>query len=386
MRKYDILFVDDESNVLDAFERQLKKQFSIRTAAGAAEALRILEEEGPGAVIISDMRMPGMDGIQLLARVKSLYPDMVRVMLTGNSDQETAIEAVNKGEIFRFLTKPSTPHILTASLNAAINQYRLITAEKELLNQTLKGSVTVLCELLSLAHSDAFSCGYRIKKTVLGVAQKLLLDKLWQYEIAALMSQIGCISIPDDVLRKIQAGSALTEKEEKMYRNHPHIGARLIGKIPRLEHVAVMIQNQMLPWNAFDAEPGMLLSAEEKIGAQILKAAIDHDFLLIQGGDHRDAVRSMELRQGVYNPDVLQYLAASQDSTERVRIVTLNFEEIVPGMIADEDILARNGAILIPRGQEISWAVIQSLNNFLEHLGIRNPIRVRIDETQNFRP
>jgi len=255
-----------------------------------------------------------------------------------------------------------------------------------LLNQTLKGSVTVLCELLSLAHSDAFSCGYRIKKTVLGVAQKLLLDKLWQYEIAALMSQIGCISIPDDVLRKIQAGSALTEKEEKMYGNHPHIGARLIGKIPRLEHVAVMIQNQMLPWNAFDAEPGMLLSAEEKIGAQILKAAIDHDFLLIQGGDHRDAVRSMELRQGVYNPDVLQYLAASQDSTERVRIVTLNFEEIVPGMIADEDILARNGAILIPRGQEISWAVIQSLNNFLEHLGIRNPIRVRIDETQDFRP
>jgi len=82
----------------------------------------------------------------------------------------------------------------------------------------------------------------------------------------------------------------------------------------------------------------------------------------------------------------LQYLAASQDSTERVRIVTLNFEEIVPGMIADEDILARNGAILIPRGQEISWAVIQSLNNFLEHLGIRNPIRVRIDETQDFRP
>lgn len=384
MRKYDILFVDDEPNVLDAFERQLRKQFSIRLAAGAAAALRILETDGPGAVIVSDMRMPEMDGIQLLARVKSLYPDMVRLMLTGNADQKTAIEAVNTGEIFRFLTKPSTPQMLTASLDAAINQHRLITAEKELLNLTLKGSVTVLCELLSLAHSNAFSCGYRIKKTVLDVAQKLRLDRLWQYEIAALMSQIGCISIPDDILRKIQAGCDLSEKEAEMYRHHPGIGAKLIGKIPRLEHVAAMIRNQMLPWSAFGSDPCIQGTEEEKTGAQILKAAIDHDFLLIQGVSHPDAMQRMEMRRGVYNPEVLKIMAENHDSAERVRIVSLDFEDVVPGMIADEDIIAKNGAILIPRGQEISWAVIQSLNNFLEHIGIRNPVRVRIQEDPDY--
>ena len=144
MTDYDILFVDDELRILQAFERQLRKRFSIRTAESAQEALKILEVDGPCAVIVSDMWMPGMDGIELLARVKNLYPDTVRIMLTGNADQETAIEAVNCGQIFRFLTKPIPPEALTNSLDLAIREYRLITAEKELLSQTLKGSVNVL--------------------------------------------------------------------------------------------------------------------------------------------------------------------------------------------------------------------------------------------------
>ncbi len=384
MKKYEILFVDDEPRTLQAFERQLKKRFSIRTAGSASEALNILQADGPCAVIISDMRMPGMDGIQLLSLVKDLYPDMVRVMLTGNADQETAIEAVNSGEIFRFLTKPSTSEALTISLESALRQYRLNTAEKELLNQTLKGSVEVLCELLSLANATAFSSGYRIKKTVLEVANNLQLDRLWQYEIAALMSRIGCVTIPDDILRKIQTGGDLTRKEREMYQNHPNIGAKLIGKIPRLEHVAAMIQSQMRPYDTYDEEPGMLLTEEEKIGAQILKATIDHDYLLLQGLSHVDALRTMEMRQGAYNPEILRILTDKEVATERVRIVTLNFEDIIPGMVADEDILAKNGALIIPRGQEITWSVIQGLTNFLEHLGIRDPIRVRVYERAHY--
>ncbi|MFH0784469.1 MAG: HD domain-containing phosphohydrolase [Pseudomonadota bacterium] len=386
MRKYDILFVDDEPRALQSFERQFKKRFSIRTAGSAVEALTILQEDGPCAVIVSDMRMPEMDGIQLFSQVKDLYPETVRIMLTGNADQMTAIEAVNSGQIFRFLTKPSTPLALTTSLDLAIRQYRLITAEKELLNQTLRGSIKVLCELLSFANSTAFSCGYRIKKTVLKVAEKLRLDRLWQYEIAALMSQIGCVAIPDDILRKIQAGGDLTQKEERMYRNHPKIGAKLIGEIPRLEHVAAMIGNQMLLWNKYGEEPGILLKNEEKIGAQILKATIDHDFLMLQGLSHLEAIKKLEICHGVYNPEILKILAEDEVATKRVRIVTLNFEDIIPGMVADEDILAKNGAIIIPRGQEITWSAIQGLNNFLEHIGIRNPIRVRLKEIADYEP
>jgi response regulator RpfG family c-di-GMP phosphodiesterase len=381
MGNYDILFVDDEPKTLEAFERQLRKRFSIRTAGSADEALAILEKDGPCAVIVSDMRMPGMDGIQLLSLVKNLYPDTVRIMLTGNADQETAIGSVNDGQIFRFLTKPTTPQALTTSLEVAVKQYRLITAEKELLNQTLRESIKVLCELLSLANPTAFSSGYRIKKMVIRIAETLRLERIWQYEVAALMSQIGCITIPDDILQKIQAGTERTQKEERMYRNHPKIGEKLIGKIPRLEHVAAIIGNQMLSWKEFGEEPGMLLTEEVQMGAQILRATIDHDRLLLQGISHSEAIQRMDARQGVYNPEIVKILAENETATERVRIITMNFEDIVPGMIADEDILAKNGAVIIPRGQEITWSVIQGLTNFLEHIGIREPIRVRVNET-----
>lgn len=125
-----ILFVDDETNILQAIQRQLRKRFDLATAEGGDEALRILKEQGPFAVIISDMRMPNMNGVELLALVKELHPDTVRLMLTGNADQETAMEAVNSGQIFRFLTKPCPPATLITALALALSQYRLITAER----------------------------------------------------------------------------------------------------------------------------------------------------------------------------------------------------------------------------------------------------------------
>jgi len=381
MNKNEILFVDDQQGVLLAFERQFRKVFSVRTAENALRALEILDAEGPYSVIVSDMRMPGMDGVQLLSRVKEQYPEMVRIMLTGDSDIQTAIEAVNSGQIFRFLTKPCSPQALTRALEQAINQYHLVTAEKELLNQTLKGSVKVLCELLSLANPTAFSRGYRVKDMVVEVAQKLSLDRLWQYEIAALMSQIGCVTIPDDILKKAQSGSELTKKEKAMYTNHPRIGAKLIAKIPRLGHVARMVENQLLSYEEFLDGSGRALAKEEQTGAQILRAALDHDYFLVQGVAHMDALKEMNRRKGVYNPSVLTIIADVHVKNERVKIVTLNFEDVLPGMIADEDILARNGALLIPRGQEITWSVIQELNNYLEHIGIKDPIRVRTCET-----
>jgi len=124
MTDYYILFVDDEPRILQAFERQLRKRFSISTAESAEEALKILRDDGPCAVIVSDMWMPGMDGITLLTRVKNLYPDTVRIMLTAHTDQKAAIEAVNCGLIFRFLTKPIRPEALTSLLDLAIGQYR----------------------------------------------------------------------------------------------------------------------------------------------------------------------------------------------------------------------------------------------------------------------
>lgn len=103
-----VLFVDDEPAILDTYQRLLHRDFEIEIAVGGPLALRMLELRGPYAVIVSDSRMPDMNGIELLGRVRTIAPDTVRMMLTGYADVETAIDAVNEGSVFRFLTKPAS--------------------------------------------------------------------------------------------------------------------------------------------------------------------------------------------------------------------------------------------------------------------------------------
>lgn len=133
-----ILCVDDEPHILEAFQRQFREQFAIETAVGGERALAAIAEHGPFAVVVSDLRMPDMDGIRLLSTIRERAPETVRILLTGYADLQAAIEAVNAGHIFRFLTKPCPSETLAKALEAGLAQYRLITAEKALLEQTLK--------------------------------------------------------------------------------------------------------------------------------------------------------------------------------------------------------------------------------------------------------
>jgi CheY-like chemotaxis protein len=127
-----ILFVDDEPQALDGYHRLLQPEFRIETAASGAEALAKLACSGPYAVVVCDMRMPEMDGLQLLQRIKLKFPDAVRVMLTGNMDQETAVKAVNDGNVFRFLNKPCDEHTLKQTLQTCLVMYRLDAYEGSL--------------------------------------------------------------------------------------------------------------------------------------------------------------------------------------------------------------------------------------------------------------
>lgn len=374
-----ILFVDDEPNVLASIKRQFRKRFDLQVADSGDCALQILREEGPFAVIVSDMRMPGMSGVELLSRVKELYPDMVRIMLTGNADQQTAMEAVNTGHIFRFLTKPCPPATFITALALALRQYRLIVSEKELLQQTLKGSIAVLAELLSIANPLAFSSGARIKGTVVSVAEQMHLPNVWQYEIAAMISQIGCVTLPGDILQKVYAAEKLDQEEEEMFSQHPHIGAKYLEQIPRLENVARIIALQQLRFDEYSEEIAADNFEEVLVGAQILKAALAFDLLLFYGEPRNEAIAILQRQKGMYNPLVLEKLAhISVDN--RSSIVSLGVPQIAPGMIAIDDVKARNGVLVIPKGQIITSPLVQGLINFSKRVGIVEPIRVQRGE------
>ena len=129
-----ILFVDDEQHLLDAMRRQFRGRFSVVTALGGHEGLRTLQTEGPFAVIVSDFKMPLMNGVEFLARSREVSPDSVRIMLTGYAEHQTAIDAVEKGHVFHFLTKPCDNETLSSALSAALDLYQ-ITGKLDTMNR-----------------------------------------------------------------------------------------------------------------------------------------------------------------------------------------------------------------------------------------------------------
>ena len=185
-----------------------------------------------------------MDGIQFLSRVRQTAPDSVRMMLTGNADLSTAIGAVNEGNIFRFLTKPCEQQALIKALSDGVRQYQLITAERELLEKTLRGSIKVLSEILHLLNPEAFGRASRITRYARKIASAMGVSDVWQIETAAALSQIGCVILPETALKKLYKGEELSGEESQLFAMHPYVGSDLLSHIPRMETIAKIIANQ----------------------------------------------------------------------------------------------------------------------------------------------
>jgi response regulator RpfG family c-di-GMP phosphodiesterase len=374
-----ILLVDDDPNILAACKRALRKQFCIETAQGGEEGLRLIQKDGPFAVVVADMGMPGMDGVQFLSRVKESAPDSVRMMLTGNADMRTAVDAVNEGNIFRFLTKPCPPERLASMLDAGIQQYRLVVAERELLEKTLKGSVKILTEILSMVNPAAFSRASRITRYVKHIVEQLQLSRLWQFELAAMLSQIGCVTVPPDVLDKVYAKQPLPEEERKMFFSHPSVGGELLVNIPRLKPIARMIEGQQKPFGDYPASENMAREeATTGLGSQILKIALDFDELVLQGASAKAALSRLRSRDNEYNPKLLSALETLPETERAEAVRMVGTSELRASMVADENIRANTGLLLVSKGQEITEPVLIRLRNFSRGVGVVEPFRVRV--------
>lgn len=375
-----ILFVDDDPNILQGYKRALRKDFDIFVAEGGQEGLLLLQTEHDFAVVVSDMRMPGMDGIQFLKYVKKLAPNSVRMMLTGNADQQTAVDAVNEGSIFRFMTKPCAPEIFAVVLNDGIEQYRLVTAEKELLEETLNNSLQVMVEILSMVNSTAFSRSSRVKRLARDIAERIGYKNAWEVEIAAMLSQIGCITVPEETLRKISNCEPLNEAELFSYHQHPKIGHDLIAKIPRMKNVAEIIANQNRRINDdSDLHSRTDLVDEKTRGARILKLVLDFDKLLDSGNLPHNAFKELSLRVGWYDPIVLNTLKELIDEgTEEFVSTEIDVRELKPGMLLDEAIFSNKRVLLLSEGQEITLPLILRLINFSDSGTIGKILKVKV--------
>jgi response regulator RpfG family c-di-GMP phosphodiesterase len=359
-----ILLVDDEALVLAALQRQLRARFEVTVATEPGEAMRLVASKGPYAVVVSDLRMPGMDGVTLLSGIRKLSPDTVRVLLTGYADVEAAMAAVNEGNIFRFLTKPCPTAILIRALEASVEQHRLITAERVLLEQTLRGSLKTLTEILALVNPVAFGRALRTRKLVSELAALEKVVDPWQAEIAAMLAQIGWVTLPAETTSKLYHGAALSASEQAIVDNLPALTEQLLANIPRLEPVREILRYRDKHHDGQGPPHDKTCGNAIPWGARALKAVSDFDVLESQGYSVQVALDTMRARAGWYDPAMLGALEKLRGEKPRdTTVMKLPLHAVQPGMVFAQDVKTRSGLLLIARGQEVTPSLVERIEN-----------------------
>jgi response regulator RpfG family c-di-GMP phosphodiesterase len=373
-----VLFVDDEVAVLDGLRRQLRRRFDVLTATGGDEALQLLAAtDEPVPVIVSDMRMPGMDGATLLGQVRRRHPEVVRILLTGQADTQSAIAAVNEGSIHRFLTKPCPPDVLVDELTSAVELHRLATLEKHLLATTLRATVEALLATLSLAQPMAFARAGRISSTAVELAEVLQVDDAWSVEITAQLAALGAVALPTTVLTKLDRGRPLDEDEQAMVDRVPGLSRDLVAGIPRLEDTAAAIGWQQARFDGAGARPGVPAGSELPLSARILKVAVDFEgWMSVQSSVQR-ALEGMRADGGAYDPEVLGALAVAHELVAAPgdpRPVEVG--QLRPGTTVAQDLQTVDGLLLVGRGTEVTDTLIERLSNFEQQGRFTGPVLV----------
>lgn len=377
-----ILLVDDEPNLLSALERALRNQFKFETATSGAAGLDALQKWQDYSVVVSDMRMPGMNGVEFLSRCRESAPDIVRIMLTGNADQGTAIEAINQGQIFSFINKPCPPEKLAKSLNAAVIHHQLITAERKLLEGTLRGSIKVLTEILALADPKSFGNAERVRNNMRQLAHALGVKDIWQLEIAAMLANIGFVTIPPEVVIKAQAGYPLTAREKEMFQRIPAIGGGLLAQIPRMEEVSRILIYQTKCFDGSGTPDDRVAGTAIPLGARMLRILYDLADLESRGKSRAAALDILRGRKGWYDPQILQvvgsplHAATLAHTAPAKRSVALPFAQLRIGQILTADIETCDGILIVVAGNRITAALHERLRNFSHLSGIKEPVCV----------
>lgn len=377
------LFVDDSQNLLDLYADSFAQDFEIDTANTAEAGLQILHTKGPFAVVVADCQMPGIDGIQFLAQVKDRFPDTVQIMLTGCAELSSTINAVNQGNLFRFLTKPAESHIFRKALEDAIRQYQLVRSEHELLQQTLTGSIDVLMDMLSMVDPDSFTRGQELRRRVTPVARAIGVKNVWELEVAAQLSQIGYLTIPRDLVHRGLAGALLGERERDIFRRLPAVAHKFVMHIPRLEGVAEIIYYHQKHFDGSGFPNENKSGRAIPIGARILHALGDLLQLENEGINPLEALHVMAMRRGEYDPAILAILARQmKENLLTPRVAHIAAKHLRVGHHLQSAIETADGVLLLNPGQIITAATLEKINNFLLLIGIKEPIAVRLSDEE----
>ncbi|GAA0579443.1 response regulator [Paractinoplanes ferrugineus] len=367
-----VLLVDDENDILEALALQLRRDHKVLTAHNGDDALRVLSEQGPVAAVISDLRMPGMDGVELLRRVQLEYPDTTRVLHTAQDDLSAAIAAINDGGVYRYLAKPVKTDDLRATVHDAVELYGRSTTERHLLDTTLKASISAVFGCLELASPVAFARAGRIRTRVAELCSMMQLEALWEIEVAAMASQLGAVTIPPSVLAKLDKGLPCTEEEQHMIDAIPGVAVELLKDIPMMADVLEIVRGLGKDQVNSPRKPQSPLI---EAAIDVIRTAMDFETLESRGMEVESAIAVLECRDN----SALRVLSALRevnglDKVAERQVRGLKVAELEVGMRVAEDIAATNGLVLIGRGMIVTSLLLDRLDNYARMIEIIEPV------------
>lgn len=373
-----ILCVDDDPSDLFLLTRTLRR-YRVEGAEGGEQALEWMAENGAPDVVITDQFMRGMDGLELLSRLKVEHPDTVRVLHTGHAELELALKSVNEGHIFQILLKSWPQARIVAAAEAALRHAQLLRSERELVETTLAGAVRALGEALALANPVAVGHTLRVQRRVGQLVERLQLSRPWEVEMAAQLSQLGTVHIPPSVLERVLLGRELKDWEQDLYSAAPAKAVEILGELPRLDRVLSIIRWQGQRFDGRGSGKDDPRGDAIPLGARILRVAVELDKLEMRGQEPEAALAALSRDRGSCDPAVLRATRAviEDSSIPRGHVRRkLPVTQLVSGMIFAEDVTTNRGLLLTSKNTTATAALLERIRSFSLAHGVKEVIEV----------
>ncbi|WP_319558977.1 HD domain-containing phosphohydrolase [Marispirochaeta sp.] len=390
MANYTVLFVDDEYNILQSLKRVFFEfpEFEILTALSAEEGAGILATRNVD-VLVSDEKMPKIEGSQFVHYVKDRFPDVVRCILTGYADTDSILKAVNKGEVYRYLVKPWNDGDLVSTIRSAAEFGRLkrynreleaqlkaqneslkkevakrtmylqkalstVKAEQGKAEETLGGIVTLLSHIIGLVRPDIHEFSSRAARLAerIAVAMELDQEQLYAIRTAAMLQEIGLLE---------------TNTTDYLSSDHAEEGARLLESLSALGPIAILVKHHH---ERFDGKgkPGGIAGEDIPLGSRIIRAAADYIRLLYDEKMERPAALE-KITQGVhtlYDPRIIQILRLQEVvmSDSKAAGIPIQIKNLAAGMVLKNDIVLKNGVLVLPKNTTLTASMVAHLSNY----------------------
>ena len=363
---HKLLFVDDERHLLNGIERVLGFDYELDTAESGQEGLDAIRERGPYSVVFTDMRMPHMDGMQFLEKARQLAPNSIYVMLTGNNDLETAVNAINQGQVFRFLNKPCEEQELSGVIQDALRQFELVQAEKELLHDTFVGSVRVMTDVIDAIQPELAGRGERIQENIAALCQGSGIEERWEFKLAGRLSTLGVALLPESYRLCLERNDHDSAIAIEVSCRAAKLAGTILQDVPRLKDVAEICKRREHTTNGLISTQSPSDSEEiVSVGVVLLQAASLWEELSRRG------LAASEIRETVHQllpqlPDAMLKLMGNSDaSASGCETIGVSPERLEEGMVVGEDVpCPERGELLIRKGQRLNQVTIQKLQSY----------------------